>query len=127
MAVDLLQDVPRDPCVGHPGRAGMAEAVPGQIGKPQRGNEGIPVRRIPDGCGCEHPASWPAKERRVGFAAFGQPAQGLLEWLQDRHGTAFATLGLLGHQAARAWVDLAFDGDDPVLPADVADSESGDL
>lgn len=41
---DALEDMQRDPSVGHPRRAGVSEPVPGERGKSEPGNEFVPLR-----------------------------------------------------------------------------------
>lgn len=50
---DVLEDVQRDAGVCHPGRAGVAEAVPGEIGQTKIAHDLVPVRRVPHGRGRE--------------------------------------------------------------------------
>ncbi len=47
VAEDVLEDVQRDACVRHPGRAGVTEAVPGEVGQAKIADDLVPVRRVP--------------------------------------------------------------------------------
>ena len=55
-AEDLLEDVERDAGICHPCRAGVPEAVSGEVGQAEIADDLAPVRRVPHGRGRERAA-----------------------------------------------------------------------
>jgi hypothetical protein len=51
MSEDALEDVQRDARVSEPGRARVAETVPGEIGEPEVGDEGVTLGGVAN-CRC---------------------------------------------------------------------------
>lgn len=49
VAEDVLEDVQRDACVGHPGGSGVPEAVSGEVGQAEIADDLVPVRGVAHG------------------------------------------------------------------------------
>ena len=124
---NLLKHMQRDTGVCHPGRSGVPESVPGEVGQAEAGHDLIPVRRVAHGRRGEHAAFRPGQQPVLGLLAGGETFQDRAERFEDRHLADTAPLGLLRHKAAGAGEGLPSDVDDVLAPVDVPGLEAGDL
>lgn len=78
VAEDVLEDVQRDAGVGEPGRAGVPEAVPSEVGEAEITDDLVPVGRVPHGRGRESAALRADQQPVLGLLAFREtmPAEG---------------------------------------------------
>jgi hypothetical protein len=127
MPEDLLQDMELDSGVGHPGSSGVTQAVAGQVGQADAGDDLVPVRRVANCRGGEDAAFRADQQLILGVFACGEAFEDGTERVEYWDAAFFAALGLLGDQAASAGVDLAGDDDEVLLESDVPDLEPGDL
>lgn len=80
-----MEHVERDAGVGHPGRPGVPQAVPGEVLKPEAFHEVVPAGRVAHGRGGEHAAAWATQERIVGLLVGGEAFEDGFESVEDRH------------------------------------------
>ncbi|MDQ1122649.1 hypothetical protein QE412_001222 [Microbacterium trichothecenolyticum] len=85
MAEDVLEDVQRDACVGHPGGSGVPEAVPSEVGEAEIADDLVPVRRVPHGRGRESAALRADQQPVLGLLAFREAFQDRAERVEDRN------------------------------------------
>ncbi len=99
---DALQHMERHPGISEPGRAGVTEAMPGEVRQSEVDHDLIPVRRVSDGRGREHAAPRPAQERIFGLLARRETHEHWFELIEDRHEPGLAALGLLANETSLA-------------------------
>ena len=96
MPEDVLERVQWwDAGVGHPGRSGVAQAVPGEVGQAEPRDDAVPVGGVADGRGGEVAALRANEELVFGFLALREAFQDGAERFEDRHLAVFAALGRL--------------------------------
>ena len=66
VAEDVPEDVERDACVGHPGRAGVPEPVASEVGQSEVLDDLIPVCRVPQVAVVSAPTFGPTSRRSSG-------------------------------------------------------------
>lgn len=118
---DALEDMEWDAGVCEPGCSGVPEPVPGEARQIEIRDELIPFRRVPHRCGSEHAAAGSGQQPVLGLTACGEALKHRGERLQDRDVPDVPSLGLFGDEPSCAWVGLAANRDDPLIPVDVAD------
>ena len=116
-----------DAGVGHPGRSGVAQAVPGEVGQAEPRDDAVPVGGVADGRGGEVAALRANEELVFGFLALREAFQDGAERFEDRHLAVFAALGRLGDQATLAGEHLPADHDEVLAEVHVPDLQPGHL
>ncbi len=86
-----MEHVQGDTGICHPGRAGAAQAVPGEVVEPELGHEAVPVGRVANGGGGEDAAARPAQERIVRLLAAREAFEDGFERVEHGDGAVSAS------------------------------------
>lgn len=109
----------RDAGVYHPGRAGVPEAVSGEVGQAEIADDLVPVRRVPHGRGRESTALRADQQPVLGLLPLREPLKNRAERVEDRDAAFSAAFGLFRDEPAFARVGLPCDDHDVLVEPDV--------
>lgn len=127
VAEEVLEDVERDASVSHPGRAGVPEAVLGEVGQAEIADDLVPVRRVPHGRGLETTALRADQQAVLGLFPLCEPLKSRAERVEDRDAAFSAAFGSLRDEPAFAGIGLPGDDHDVLNEPNVTGLEARDL